>query len=68
MDRGVWQATVHGDHMAELLSTPKSKGKKKQKNKNKQMRPNLKLFVAKGTIDKMKYKLEIREDFYKLYV
>ena len=32
------------------------------------MRPNLKLFVAKGTIDKMKYKLEIREDFYKLYV
>ena len=32
------------------------------------MGPNLKLFVAKGTIDKMKYNLEMKEDFYKLYV
>ena len=65
MDRGIWQATVHGDHVTELLSPPKSKGKK---SKNKRMGPNLKLFVAKGTIDKMKYSLEMRKDFYKLYV
>ena len=32
------------------------------------MGPNLKLFVTKGTIDKMKYSLEMRKDFYKLYV